>query len=78
MRFDNALSYADLEALGWPQIMIDDYMGRLIEFQPVQGVDTDPNGVHMSTLNRFYVDTATPGLWFNPIAGVDTGWIQLI
>ena len=77
MRRDSLISYADLERLGWPQYLIDDYIGRLDELTPQNGTVADPNGVYVSNLNGFYVDTATPSLWFNPAPGESTGWIAL-
>lgn len=77
MRRDSLISYADLERLGWPQYLIDDYIGRLDELTPQKGEDADPNGLYVSNLNGFYVDTLTPALWFNPQPGQDTGWILL-
>lgn len=77
MRHDSLISYADLEKLGWPQFLIDDYMGRLRELTPQSGADADPNGIYTSNLNGFYVDTATPAIWFNPVPGESTGWIAL-
>lgn len=78
MSFNTKVSYADLERLGWPQFLINDYQGRLAEFTPQSGTDSDPNNIYVSNLNGFYVDTVTPGLWFNPVPDVDTGWIQLV
>jgi hypothetical protein len=69
MRQDNLIGYADLERMGWSQYLIDDYLGLKREVVAQQGTDTDPNG--------FYVDTATPQLWFNPVTGATTGWIAL-
>lgn len=77
MRQDSLISYAELERLGWPQFLIDDYMGRLREFRPQHGTEADPNGIFEANLNGLYVDTATPALWFNPAPGADTGWIQV-
>jgi len=77
MRRDNDLSYADLERLGWPSWLIDDYIGRLQELRPQSGTETDPNGVYESNLNGQYFDTATPALWYNPAPGELTGWIQI-
>ena len=77
MRQDSAVSYADLERLGWPKVMIDDYMGRLLELSPQRGTTTDPNGVYAANINGMYVDTASSALWFNPTPGSLTGWIAL-
>lgn len=81
MRQDNAISYADLEKIGWPQALIDDYEGLKRELVPQTGMEADPNGVYAANLNRFYVysDPSIPasGLWFNPVAGELTGWIQV-
>lgn len=77
MRQDSLVSYADLEKLGWPQILIDDYMGRLRELVPLRGTEADPNGLYIANLNGFYVDLTTPSLWYNPTPGENTGWIAL-
>lgn len=78
MRRDSLVSYADLEKQGWPNWLIEDYMGRLRELTPQSGTDVDPNGIYVANLNGLYIDTATPGQWFNPSPGESTGWIQLI
>jgi len=78
MRRDSLVSYADLEAEGWPDWLINDYIGRLQELTPQYGTDTDPNGKYTSNLNGMYVNTATPGFWFNPSPGESTGWIQIV
>lgn len=77
MRQDSNLSYGDLERAGWPNWLIEDYLGRLRELTPQRGTDADPNGIYVANLNGFYIDTSTPALWFNPNAGEDTGWIAL-
>lgn len=77
MRQDSLPSYGDLERLGWPQWLIDDYLGRLRELTPQRGTDTDPNGLYVANVNGFYVDTVTPALWFNGSPGEDTGWIAV-
>ncbi len=77
MRQFSSVSDADLEKLGWPRILITDYQGRLDSLTPQHGTASDPNGVFAANLNGFYVDTATPALWFNPTPGELTGWIAL-
>lgn len=77
MRQDSVLSYGDLERLGWPQWLIEDYLGRLREIVAQHGTDADPNGLYVANLNGFYVDTNLGALWFNPTAGESTGWIAL-
>jgi hypothetical protein len=77
MRQDNLIGYADLERLGWSQYLIDDYLGLKREVVAQRGTDVDPNGIYEANLNGFYVDTATPQLWFNPVIGATTGWIAL-
>lgn len=78
MSFRTQVSLADLERLGWPQHLINDYMGRIQDFTPQSGADADPNGIYRANLNGFYVDTVTPGLWFSTTPGEDTGWFQLV
>lgn len=77
MRQDSLLSYGDLERLGWPQWLIDDYLGRLRELTPQRGTDADPNGLYVANVNGLYVDTNLNALWFNPSPGESTGWIAL-
>jgi hypothetical protein len=77
MRQDNLIGYADLERMGWSQYLIDDYLGLKREVVAQRGTDTDPNGIYEANLNGFYVDTATPQLWFNSVIGATTGWIAL-
>lgn len=77
MRHDSLVSYADLEKQGWPNWLIDDYMGRLRELTPQSGTDADPNGIYVSNLNGIYIDTTTPAMWFNPVPGESTGWIAI-
>ena len=78
MRADFLPSYADLERLGWPNWLIDDYLGRLRELSPQHGTDADPNGIYTANVNGQYFDTSTPSHWFNPTPGADTGWIQIV
>ena len=77
MRSDSLVSYADLEAAGWPSWLIDDYMGRLRELTPQRGVEVDPNGIYSANLNGQYIDTGTPAIWFNASPGEVTGWIKI-
>ena len=77
MRQDSIVSYGDLERAGWPQFLIDDYLGRLRELTPQRGLDANPNGIYEANLNGFYIDTNTPSMWFNSKPGADTGWIAL-
>lgn len=77
MRQDNLISYGDLERLGWPGYLIDDYLGRLRELTPQRGAEADPNGVYVANLNGLYIDTNLEVIWFNPSPGEDSGWIQV-
>ena len=77
-RQDVLISYADLEKLGWPLSLIDDYQGLKRELSPQSGTDTDPNTIYRSNLNKTYFDTVTPSMWFNPTVGAITGWIQIV
>lgn len=78
MSFRTQVSYADLERMGWPQHLINDYMGRIQDLTPQHGTDADPNGIYQANLNGFYVDTSTPGLWFSPIPGTNDEWTQIV
>lgn len=79
MRQDNAISYADLEKIGWPQALIEDYEGLKRELVPQKGTEADPNTLYRANLNGFYFSTTAPEkLWFNPNPGKLTGWIQLV
>ena len=80
---DNLISYGDLERLGWPHFLIEDYLGLKREISPQHGEAADPNGVFVSNRSKFYVyidpdSIDPPGLWFNPVVGVDDGWIQIV
>jgi len=77
MRQDSLISYGDLERLGWPQYLIDDYLGRLRELTPQRDVEPDPNGIFEANLNGLYIDTNLNVIWFNPSPGANTGWIQV-
>ena len=78
MRQDNLLSYADLERIGWPLSLIDDYLGLKRELLPQHGTASNPNGLYIANLNGLYIKTdATTALWFNPSPGADTGWVQI-
>lgn len=76
-RQDNLISYADLEKLGWPLSLINDYQGLKRELSPQSGVDVDPNDIYRANINKTYIDTATASMWFNPTEGELTGWIQI-
>lgn len=83
MRQDRGVSYADLENIGWPLWLIEDYQGLKRELRreitPLSGTDTNPNGIYPANLSGLYVKTSAPtGLWFNPNTGDDTGWIQIV
>lgn len=78
MRQDTAISYSDLQRLGWPNILIEDYQGLKRELVAQSGTEADPNGIYAANLNGFYVDTSTPGLWYNDTPGEQTGWVQLV
>ena len=71
------ISYAELEKLGWPKSLIEDYQGLKLDITPQRGAETNPNTIYKANSNGFYVDTTTPSLWFNPTPGELTGWIQL-
>ena len=72
------LSYSDLQRLGWSDALIEDYQGFKRSMIPQSGSAVNPNTIYVANRNGFYVDTATPGYWFNPTNGAITGWIQLI
>lgn len=72
------LSYSELQAMGFTGAFIQDYQGNKRDLEPQRGEDTDPNNIYSANRNGFYVDTVTPGLWFNPTPGALTGWIQLV
>lgn len=76
-REDNLISYADLEKLGWPLSLINDYQGLKRELSPQSGTVADPNNIYRTNLNKTYFDTVTASLWFNPTVGELTGWIQI-
>jgi len=75
------ISYADMERQGFDPSFIDDYQALKRELRPLVGNVTPPNTSIQSNLSGFYIYSDSPNpveLWFNPTAGVDTGWIQLV
>ena len=76
----------------WSQNAIEDYqmikddINQLIAFvnqiddvdnlSPLDGTGS-PEGVETANISKFYVDTAVPTLYFNPVIGADTGWVAL-
>lgn len=71
------LSYADLEQLGWPNSLIDEYLSMKRNFTPQRGIEADPNSIYRANFNGMYIDTNLNALWFNPTPGALTGWIAL-
>lgn len=71
------LSYAELEAIGWPNQLIDEYLSMKRNFTPQRGTEADPNSVYRANLNGMYIDTNLGVLWFNPTPGALTGWVAL-
>ena len=71
------LSYSDLERLGWPEDLVNDYQAIREQLTPLRGDDADPNGIYRANLNGMYVDTTLNALWFNPTPGALTGWVAL-
>ena len=43
---------------------------------PLDGTGS-PEGVVTSNLSKQYIDTAANQIYFNPVVGVDTGWVAL-
>lgn len=72
------ISYSDLQRLGWPNALIEDYQGMKRDLIPQSGTETNPNGVYVANFNGQYFDTGTPAMWYNPVPGADTGWIQIV
>jgi hypothetical protein len=80
MTQETLISYADLEKMGWPAILIEDYQGLKRDLIP-QTSDTvaDPNNVYISNSNGMFIYTgATKAIWFNSVRGQKTGWIQIV
>ena len=71
------LSYSDLERLGWPNALIDDYQSIRDQLTPLRGTDPDPNNIYRSNLSGMYIDLTLKVIWFNPTAGAKTGWVAL-
>jgi hypothetical protein len=69
-----------MERMGFDANFIEDYQGVKRELVPQSSSTvTDPNNSFESNLNGFFVYTgATKALWFNPIPGQLTGWLQII
>lgn len=80
MRQDLNLSYADLQTMGFDPKFIEDYQGLKREFIPQSSATTaNPNNIFESNLNgQFFYTGATKALWFNPIPGQKTGWLQIV
>lgn len=78
MRQDNIISYADLEALGWPNALINDYQGLKRELAPIFDVEADPNGIYEANLCGQYFDTNLGTMWINDTPGDSTGWVQIV
>ena len=65
---------------------LDDYsakgrdLARLLvvipELIPLDGAGS-PEGVVISNLSKQYIDTSANQLYFNPVAGVKTGWVAV-
>lgn len=74
------LSYSDLEQMGFDRSFIEDYQGLKRDLIPQSSSTTaDPNTVFESNLNgQFFYIGATKALWFNPVPGQKTGWLQII
>ena len=69
-----------LQELGWPPALIEDY-DRIsqVDYFPLCGAST-PEGNFTSNRSQIYVRISgtTRQLYFNPVVGVNTGWLQLI
>ena len=73
-----------LEGLNWPPALIEDY-DRISQsdYFPLCGSLT-PNGNFTANRSQVYfriLDTETENIrqmWFNPVVGVNTGWVQII
>lgn len=71
------VSYSDLEQIGWPNDLIDDYQSIRAQLTPQKGTDADPNGIYRSNLSGLYIDLTLKVIWFNPTVGDTTGWVAL-
>jgi hypothetical protein len=71
------VSYGDLERLGWPNSLIDDYQSIRDQFTPLRGAAADPNNIYRSNLSGMYIDLTLKVIWFNPTAGALIGWVAL-
>jgi hypothetical protein len=69
-----------MERMGFNSNFIEDYQGIKRELTPQSSSTVaDPNNVFVSNLNgQFFYTGATKALWFNPIPGQTTGWLQII
>ena len=79
---DLRLSYGDLERMGFRPEFIEDYQAFKREVSPQFSDDpaaSDPNDIFVSNLNGFFVYTGTPKqVWYNPVPGQITGWVQVV
>ena len=69
-----------LDGLGWPPALIEDYdrISRS-DYFPLCGTVT-PNGNFTSNRSQVYfrLSGSTRQLWFNPVVGQNTGWVQFL
>ena len=69
-----------LQELNWPTALIEDYdrISNLSDFEPLCGTQT-PNGNITSNLSHSYYRTtgSTAEHYFNPVVGVNTGWLRV-
>ena len=78
---DLRLSYGDLERMGFRPEFIEDYQAFKREVSPqFSATADDPNTAEFrSNLNGFFVYTGTPKqVWYNPVPGQITGWVQVV
>jgi len=69
-----------LQEQGWPEALIEDY-DRISQsdFFPLCGTAI-PNENFTSNRSQVYfrIDGNTRQFWFNPVVGVNTGWVQIV
>ena len=69
-----------LEEQGWPQALIEDY-DRISQsdFNPLCG-SLEPDGNFTSNRSQVYfrISGSTRQVWFNPVVGVNSGWVQFV
>ena len=69
-----------LQEQNWPQALIEDY-DRISQndFFPLCGTAAPNNNITSNSAQTYFrISGSIRQFWFNPVVGVNTGWVQLI